>query len=244
MPSGIKSMKTVEKATLCISVLSFVVAFISLALSDSVSSLFKKVEIVAFEESVELTSMVNEKSYLNVVKIINRGRMSSRNIQIIIDYNDKAPEVKASSDERIKSIETIGSSIRVALERLSSGSSLTISMLSDSQLTYKKYYIDDNKKGSIVNALHIKQTSLYDLILLLIVIVSLLVMVWLYKRASEVEFSTRLDRFEREMQKEIRDVRDEIANIEVNDNNGSAKEDSSNSSESEERLSNFLRDEI
>jgi hypothetical protein len=59
------------------------------------------------------------------------------------------------------------------------------------------------------------QRSMLDMILILVIIVSLLAIVWIFRRASESVLMATLETHQSEIQIKLREVRDEISNIEV-----------------------------
>lgn len=223
MPSGVKRMGIRDKIGLAVSVLSLLVAFISLSISDSVSDLIQRADVVAIQDSTKLDGLVSSSGYINTLNLRNRGNAASKNISVLIYFKSKVPDFELSSDEDIGEREITGSRLKIRLDRLSINSSIKITMFSNLPVYYDMSYIDDNGNHKITIDTDTAQRSLVDIILLLVLIVSLLAIVWIYRRASESALMDILQSHQNEIQERLREVRDEISNIEVvvNDPNGS-----------------------
>ena len=215
MSSKINKMDLGEKISLVISILSFLIAFIGLTLSDSVSNLSKKADIVAFEDSIKLNSLINSSGYISTLNLVNRGNAASKNIKLIIEYAVKIPKFELFSDEDIGEIEVKGYILKIPLDRLSNGSNVKIIMFSELPISYNAHYIDDSGNHNVATYREATKGSLLDVILLLIIIISLLAMVWIFRRSSESTLMDTLESHQNEIQEKLREVRDEIGNIEV-----------------------------
>lgn len=215
MSSGINYMNWGQRISLIISVLSFLVAFVGLTLSDSVSDLIEKADVLAIQDSTKLDGLADSNGYIDVLNFRNRGNVASKNINLVIDFESEVPVHKLLSDEDIGGADVDGRRLRVRMDRLSVSSRLKITMFSKSPIIYDASYIDDsgNHKVSVDN--DTTQRSLIDMILLLVIIVSLLAIVWIYRRASESALIDTLQNHQKEIQESLREVRDEIGNIEV-----------------------------
>lgn len=215
MSSGTNHMSLGERISLAISVLSFIVAFVSLTLSDSMSDLIEKADVVATQESTKLDGLADSSGYIDTLNFRNRGNAASKNINLIVDFESEVPDYKLSSDEDIGKKDINGRRLRVRMDRLSTSSSLKITMFSKLPIVYEASYIDDsgNHKVSVNN--DTAQRSLIDTILLLVIIGSLLGIVWIYRRASESALIETLQSHQNETQESLREIRDEIGNIEV-----------------------------
>ncbi|MDX8399097.1 MAG: hypothetical protein R8K20_02475 [Gallionellaceae bacterium] len=128
----------------------------------------------------------------------------------------KTPSIfELSSDEDIEEKEVNGRRLKVRMDRLSINSSLKITMFSELPISYDTSYIDDSGNHKVSINSDVAQRSLIDMILLLVIIVSLLAIVWIYRRASESALMETLQSHQNEIQERLREVRDEIGNIEV-----------------------------
>ena len=85
-------MSLSEKTTLIISILSFLVAFISFVLSDSISDLSKTVEITSSKESTNLNSLTGKKGYIDTLVLRNIGNETSKNIKVIVTFLQNVPK--------------------------------------------------------------------------------------------------------------------------------------------------------
>lgn len=236
-------MSLVEKASLVVSFLSFLVAFIGLTLSDNVLDLSKQAEIVAFEDSIKLNSLTNSNGYIGTLNLVNRGNLASKNIKIIINFSAEIPKFELSSDEDIGKEEVKGHSLKIPLDRLSSNSNLKVTMFSKSPISYDVHYIDDSGNYKIMKYSDTVQRSLLDLILIIVIIVSLLAIVWIFRRASESALIDTLESHQNKIQESLREVRDEIGNIEVVVNEPSSLEATgadSNDKGFGQRLADFI----
>jgi hypothetical protein len=204
-----------QRISLIISVLSFLVAFVGLTLSDSVSDLIEKADVLAIQDSTKLDGLADSNGYIDVLNFRNRGNIASKNINMVIDFESEVPDYKLSSDEDIGGTDVDGRRLRVRMDRLSVSSSLKITMFSKFPIIYDASYIDDSGKHKVSVDNDTAQRSLIDMILLLVIIVSLLAIVWIYRRASESALIDTLQNHQNEIQESLREVRDEIGNIEV-----------------------------
>jgi hypothetical protein len=215
MPSTIKNMSLGEKASLAISVLSFLVAFIGLTLSENITSIIQKATIVATDDSINLQPFINSKNHLKVLKITNHGNAASQNIKITIKFHQEIPKLEIISDEDIENKKLEGTNLNIYLSRFSSNSSLKIIMFSEKPISYESNYIDNSGNHTFeINKTHNTQ-NIADIIMLLIVTSSLLVIFWIYRKASETTLIEALRSQHNEMQEKIRELRDEIGNIEI-----------------------------
>lgn len=215
MSSGTKNMSLVERISLVTSALTFVVAFIGLTLSDSVSDLIEKADVVVIQDSIKLDGLAESNGYINTFNLRNQGNASSKNMILIIDFDSEIPDYNISSDEDLGETDISGHRLRVRIDRLSVNSSLNIKMFSRFPVSYEASYIDDSGNHELHANNGTAQRSLVDLILLITVIISLLAVVWIYRRASENALIEILQNHQNELQDSLREVRDEIGNIEV-----------------------------
>lgn len=215
MSSETNYMNWGYRISLIISVLSFLVAFVGLTLSDSVSDLIEKADVLATQDSTKLDGLADSNGYIDVLNFRNRGNVASKNINLVIDFESELPAYKLSSDEDIGGTDVDGRRLRVRMDRLSVSSSLKITMFSKFPIIYDASYIDDSGKHKISVENDTAQQSLIDIILLIVIIVSLLAIVWIYRRVSESALIDTLQNHQNEIQERLREVRDEIGNIEV-----------------------------
>jgi hypothetical protein len=203
------------RASLAVSILSFIVAFTGLTLSDSVSNIISKSDVVAVNDTIKLNSLVNQDGYIETLNLRNRGGSASKNVKLIIEFSLEIPKFELTSDEDIGKPEIKGLRLNVPLARLSSNSNLKITMFSESPISYNINYIDDSGNHKITMYRELAQKSMLDMILILVIIVSLLAIVWIFRRASESVLMATLETHQSEIQIKLREVRDEISNIEV-----------------------------
>ncbi|GAC25854.1 hypothetical protein GMES_3577 [Paraglaciecola mesophila KMM 241] len=215
MSSAVNQMGWGEKISLGVSILSFLVAFIGLTLSDSVSKISSKADIVATNDTIKLNSLINQNGYIETLNLKNRGRSASKNVKLIVEFFVEIPKFELTSDEDIGKPEIKGRRLKIPLERLSSNSNLKITMFSDSPISYDINYIDDSGNHKITMYRETAQRDMLDMILILVIIISLLAVVWIYRRASESALMATLETHQSEIQVKLREVRDEIGNIEV-----------------------------
>ncbi|AWF80457.1 hypothetical protein BTJ40_06315 [Microbulbifer sp. A4B17] len=215
MSSTVSKLGWGEKISLAVSTLSFLVAFIGLVLSDSVSNISNKADIVAVNDTIKLNPLISQNGYIDTLNLKNRGRSASKNIKIIIGFSEKIPKFELSSDENIGRPEAKGRKLNISLERLSSNSNLKITMFSESPISYNVNYIDDSGNHKITMYSEPAQRSILDMVLILVIVISLLAIVWIYRRASESALMAALDTHQSEIQVKLREMRDEIGNIEV-----------------------------
>lgn len=215
MSSGTNHMSWGERISLTISVLTFLVAFIGLTLSDSVSDLIEKSDIVATQDSINLNGLTDSSGYIDTLKLRNRGNAASKNMILIIEFESGIPDYEISSNEDVGKTDVRGHRLRIRMDRLSVNSSLNIKMYSMLPVNYEASYIDDSGNYKVTSNNRTNQRSLVDMILLLLIIVSLLAIVWIYRRASESALIETLENHQNEIQERLREVRDEIGNIEV-----------------------------
>lgn len=215
MSSGTNHMNWGQRISLVIAVLSFLVAFVSLTLSDSMSDLIDKADVIAIQDSTKLDGLADLDGYIVTLNLRNRGNSASNNINFIISFKSEVPEYRLSSDEDIGETDIKDRRLKVSMDRLSVSSSLKITMFSKLPIIYDAFYIDDRGKHKISVSNDTAQRSLVDMILLLVIIVSLLAIVWIYRRASESALIETLQNHQNEIQERLREVLDEIGNIEV-----------------------------
>ncbi|WP_083003203.1 hypothetical protein [Halomonas sp. GT] len=243
MSSETKNMNLAQKISLTISVLTFVVGFVGLTLSDSVSDLIEKVDIVVIQDSIKLDGLAESDGYINTLNLRNRGNASSTNMILIVDFESKMPDYNISSDEDLGETDISGNRLRVRMDRLSINSSLSIKMFSKFPISYEASYIDDSGNHKLYANKDTAQRSLVDMILLLIVIISLLIIVWICRKASENALIETLQNHQNEIQDRLREVRDEIGNIEVvvkDSPNSVTAETEGNDKGFSQRLSDFM----
>jgi hypothetical protein len=215
MSSTVNQMGWGARASLAVSILSFIVAFTGLTLSDSVSNIISKSDVVAVNDTIKLNSLVNQDGYIETLNLRNRGGSASKNVKLIIEFSLEIPKFELTSDEDIGKPEIKGLRLNVPLARLSSNSNLKITMFSESPISYNINYIDDSGNHKITMYRELAQKSMLDMILILVIIVSLLAIVWIFRRASESVLMATLETHQSEIQIKLREVRDEISNIEV-----------------------------
>lgn len=218
MPPITSSMKLGEKLTLTISVLSFIVAFFSLALSESVSSLYSDAKIVATKETSNLKSLVGQEGYIGIINIFNRGLSASEKIKIVISFDSAPPKHEIVSDEDISKEETNGNDIKIVLDRLSKGAKVKVTMYSKIPLSYSVQYIDNKGKGPIEMDSPTKQENFKEIFLLFVTVISLLVIFYTLRKSSENSILESLNSHQTELQKNLSDLRDEIEGIEISIN--------------------------
>ncbi|HFQ5049238.1 TPA: hypothetical protein ACGU7T_001254 [Vibrio vulnificus] len=242
MSSITKKMSLGERISLVVSILSFIVAFLGLTLSDGFLKLNNKADIVSVIDNIKLNTLTSQNGYIGVLNVMNIGEAASKNIKIIINFEYEVPKFEFFSDEDILDSEIKGRKLNISLERLSSDSNLKVVMYSDSPIKYGSNYIDDSGNHKIMNYTPSTQQSLMDVILVVVIIISLLVVVWIYRKASESALLEALEMHQNEIQVKLREVRDEIGNIEVvvNEPNNSTATIRDNDKGIGQRLADFM----
>ncbi len=215
MTSVANQMSWGGRITLAVPILSLLIALIGLILSDSVSRISNKAEIIAVNDSIKLDPLINYKGYIDTLNLKNQGRAASKNIKLIVEFPSEIPKFQLSSDEDIGEPEVNGRRLSIPFKRLSSNSNLRITMFSELPISYEVNYIDDNGNHKITMNRDSSHRNLLDMILIFVIIISLLIIVWIYRRTSESALMTTLETHQNELQIKIREVRDEIGNIEV-----------------------------
>jgi len=243
MSSAVNQMGWGERISLVVSILSFLVAFIGLTLSDNVSSISNKADIIAVNDTIKLNPLINQSGYIDTLNLKNRGRSASKNIKLIMEFSSEIPKYELSSDEDIGKPEANGRKLNIPLERLSSNSNLKIIMFSESPISYDVNYIDDSGNHKVMMYSEPAQRSMLDMVLILVIVISLLAIVWIFRKASESALMATLENHQNEIQVKLREVRDDIGNIEVvvNDpNNTSTTGLSENDKGIGQRLADFI----
>lgn len=243
MSSTVNKIGWGERISLAVSILSFLVAFIGLTLSDSVSKISSKADIVVVNDTIKLDSLINQNGYIETINLKNRGRSASKNVKLIVEFSEEIPKFELTSDEDIGKPEVKERRLNIPLERLSSSSNLKIIMFSESPILYDLNYIDDSGNHKVTVYTESAQRNMLDMILLLVIIISLLATVWIYRRASESTLMATLETHQSEIQVKLREVRDEIGNIEVvvnEPNNASTAELNENDKGIGQRLADFI----
>lgn len=204
-----------DKVTLLVSIIGLIISFFALALSDDLASVISKSEITASNDSISLVPLIEKKGYIDILNLKNKGNIASKNIKIIVEFSSGIPRFQLYSDEDIGKYEVLGERLSVPLERLSSNSSLKIAMFSENPISYVSSYIDDTGNHKVTMNKELSPRSFLEVLWVLVIIVSLLVIVWVYKRASESNLISTLVTHQNEVQVKLREIREEIGNIEV-----------------------------
>jgi hypothetical protein len=160
-----------------------------------------------------------------------------------MEFSSEIPKYELSSDEDIGNPEANGRKLNIPLERLSSNSNLKIIMFSESPISYDVNYIDDSGNHKLMMYSEPAQRSMLDMLLILVIVISLLAIVWIFRKASESALMATLENHQNEIQVKLREVRDDIGNIEVvvNDpNNTSTTGLSENDKGIGQRLADFI----
>jgi len=209
-----RTMSFAEKAGLYIALAGLILSFITLILSDNISNLFGGANIVANKQEIHLKPLINKDEYIGVINIRNNGTKPSMNAKAIIEFDSKVPTFKVSSDETFKR-DTKDNKLILTLDRLSNNSSIMITIHSKFYNVKKINYIDDSGNQQISLGVNEKELNLLNLILLLIMLISLFVLIWIYRRVSENYLEKILEYHQNEMQEKLREIKDEISNIEI-----------------------------
>lgn len=210
-----KRMSTSDTILLICAVLTFVISFVTLALSDNVKSLIGTAKITATDDSINLLELASVDGYLNIFKLTNVGSNPAEDIKIVIDFSSEITNYEIYSDEEYTSKSVNDGDLRISFDRLSTNSELKILTYSKELSGFNAYYIDNSGKYEINHNLINTSQSLLDILLLTIVVLSLLIIVWMYKKISESTLIETLESHQTEIQKGIREMRDEIGNIEI-----------------------------
>lgn len=215
MNAEYNKMKLSDKITLVLSILSFLVAFLGFIFSESILGLSKNVEIVSIKESTNLTPLTGDNGYLDTLVLKNEGNKTSKNIKLILTFIDKVPKFEILSDEDVVRKDVGKNKLQISLSRLANNSKLKLVMFSKSKLNYQLHYIDDEGKSEIVKYKDKAARSYWDVISMLVVVISMGLIVWIFRRASNSNLEEALERHQKDFQEKLREVKDEIGNIEI-----------------------------
>ena len=208
-------MKISERITLIISILTFLVAFLGFIFSESILGLSKSVEIVSIKESTNLNSLIGENSYIDTFTLKNIGNTTSKNIKLILTFSREVPKYELLSDEDVVKQETDKHKLQISLHRLANNSKLKLVMFSENKLSYQTHYIDDNGKNQITEYSGAISRNYWDIISMFVVVISMGIIVWVFRRTSNSNIEVTLENHQRDFQKKLREIKDEIGNIEV-----------------------------
>jgi len=208
-------MRDNGKITLIVAILSLLVASLGLILSDNVRRLTNNAEIVAVEDSVDLEPLIGQKGVIATETIVNKGTASSSNFRAIFKFDSVIPKYEIISDEKIGDIEVEGLAIKIPIDRLSINSSIKLIMYSPRSFEYSKRYIDDTGNYEFLKGIERSKFNTINLIFLIVIFLSLFFIVFFYKKASETVLISTLEAHQTEINRKIREVRDEVENIEV-----------------------------
>jgi outer membrane lipoprotein-sorting protein len=215
MTTNSKQLSLSEKTTLTISTLGFLVAFISFVLSDSISDLSKSVEIVSIKESTNLNTLTGDNGYIDTLVLKNTGNKTSKNIKLIVTFSHDVPKYEVLSDEDVLKQELDKQKLQISLDRLANNSKLKLVMFSENKLNYQVHYIDDNGKNEVAKYTSYKKRSYLDVISMFVVVISMGVIVCVFRRASKNNLEETLESHQRDFQEKLREIKDEIGNIEI-----------------------------
>lgn len=215
MNAEYNKMKLSDKITLVLSILSFLVAFLGFIFSESILSLSKNVEIVSIKDSTNLTPLTGDNGYLDTLVLKNEGNKTSKNIKLILTFIDKVPKFEILSDEDVVKKDVGKNKLQISLSRLANNSKLKLVMFSKSKLNYQIHYIDDEGKSEIIDYKDKAARSYWDVISMLVVVISMGLIVWIFRRSSNSNLEEALERHQKDFQEKLREVKDEIGNIEV-----------------------------
>ncbi|MEL0639461.1 hypothetical protein V6260_02445 [Pseudoalteromonas aliena] len=244
MSTNYKRMSLSEKATLIISILSFLVAFIGFVLSDSISDLSKTVEITSSKESTNLNSLTGKKGYIDTLVLRNIGNETSKNIKIIVTFPQNAPKYEVLSDEDVLKQESNGKKLQISLDRFSNNSKIKLVMFSENTLYYQVHYIDDNGKNEVTKHTSFIKRSYWDVLSIFVVVISMGIIAWIFRRASENNLEEALENHQRDFQDKLREIKDEIGNIEITVTSTNGMPDDTGSSDAKgitQRLVDFMK---
>lgn len=244
MSTNYKRMSLSEKATLIISILSFLVAFIGFVLSDSISDLSKTVEITSSKESTNLNSLTGKKGYIDTLVLRNIGNETSKNIKIIVTFPQNVPKYEVLSDEDVLKQESNEKKLQISLDRFSNNSKIKLVMFSENTLHYQVHYIDDNGKNEVTKHTSFIERSYWDVLSIFVVVISMGIIAWIFRRASENNLEEALENHQRDFQDKLREIKDEIGNIEITVTSTNGMPDDTGSSDAKgitQRLVDFMK---
>ncbi len=198
-----------------IAILSLLVSILGLVFSDNVLKLANNAEVVALKDSVKLKPLIGQKGLITTVTIINKGTAASINFRAIFKFDTVIPKYVITSDEKIGDIETEGLTIKIPIDRLSINSSIKLTMYSLESFDYSKRYIDDTGNYEFLRGIESSKLNIANLIFIIVIVLSLLFIVYFYKKVSETVLISTLEAHQTEINRKIREVRDEVENIEV-----------------------------
>ena len=88
-------------------------------------------------------------------------------------------------------------------------------MFSEKTLHYQVHYIDDNGKNEVTKHTSFNKRSYWDVLSIFVVVISMGIIAWIFRRASENNLEEALDSHQRDFQEKLREIKDEIGNIEI-----------------------------
>jgi len=198
-----------------VAILSLLVAILGLIFSDNVLKLANNAEVVAHNDSVKLKPLIGQDGIISTETIINKGTAASINFRAIFKFDSVIPKYVITSDEKIGDVEIEGLAIKIPIDRLSINSSIKLTMYSPGYFNYSKSYIDDTGNYEFLEGIESSKLNIANFIFLIVIVFSLLFIVYFYKKASEAVLISTLEAHQTEIHRKIREVRDEVENIEV-----------------------------
>ncbi|MDO6428152.1 hypothetical protein Q4489_14120 [Thalassotalea sp. 1_MG-2023] len=215
MAANNNKMKLSEKITLIVSILSFLVAFLGFIFSESILGLSKSVEVISITESTNLNSLTSENGYIDTLTLKNIGNKTSKDIKLILTFSREVPKYELFSDEDVVKKEAGKHKLQISLNRLANNSKLKLVMFSENKLSYQTHYIDDNGKSEITEFSGVTSRNYWDVLPMFVVVISMGVIVWIFRRTSNSNIEAALESHQRDFQEKLREIKDEIGNIEV-----------------------------
>jgi hypothetical protein len=208
-------MKVYDRITVLLSTLALIVSVIVLCISEDARSIYKGPELSLSKDYVDLKKVGGGSGYVGFAKIENKGGASSEKLKLIISFDGAIPKYDVQSDEDVGGVVVKDKDVRVSLDRLSSNASVNISMYSGSPFLYSVKFVDDSGGGEVGGFGGVKSINLINVFFIFLMIVSLLFLLRVFKRVSEADLKLLLENHHASICKDLRDVRNEIGDIEV-----------------------------
>ena len=204
-----------DKITLTVSLLGLVISFVGLTVSDGVTRLISNPNLVFLSNNVELASLAQTNGYVGSISIKNVGNAASKNLKLIFDFDVPVPKYILVTDEDLGVAHAKDHRLSVPMERLSSESTLEVQFISNAPITYSVPYIDDSGRGNVTEYVSYSGLDLLNVVFTSVIIISLLLIFWIIRRKADYKLQMTLDSHQENIDIKLRELREDIDNIEV-----------------------------
>lgn len=208
-------MNLSDRILVVMAALALIVSVIVLGISEDARSIYKVANLSLVKEVVDLKKINGGSGYVGFAKIENVGGAASEKLKLIFSFEGVVPKYEVTSDEDVGNITVKDKDLRVSMDRLSSSANLKVSMQSIAPISYVVKYVDDGGAGDVVSSVAGSTINILNVVFLIVIFGSLLVLVRIFRRASESNLISLLTAHQNSIQDGFREIRDEIGNIEV-----------------------------